>query len=265
MTHWSARTLEQVIVEKEIVTSIHYTSIALLLRRADLQPHRYRYWKTTQWDEEALERAAKILWCYERVEWLWNRGEIVVCVDEKPNFQILHRLQPKQLMVPGQMERHEFEYQRHGTLNLLTGLTVYTGEMWAECLERNDGAHFRPATERYLASLESAKKIHLIIDNGSSHTSADTQAFFQTLNPHTRVLFTPPHASWLNQAELLLRAFSARYLDRGDWISRRHFLQQLPVKVREYNERFAHPFQWSWSRRNFRDWLEWRKTIPCKT
>jgi hypothetical protein len=265
VTHWSARTLEQIVVEHEIVTTIHYTSIALLLRQADLQPHRYRYWKTTIWDEEAIERTAKILWCYERAEWLWNKGEIVVCLDEKPALQILRRLQPKQLMTPGAIERHEFEYERQGTVNLLTGLTVATGQMWAECLERNDGAHFRPATERYLATLKEANKVHLIIDNGPSHTSADTLDFFKTLNPRTRVLFTPPHASWLNQGELLLRAFSARYLQRGDWSSRAQFLKQFPASVQEYNDRFAHPFQWSWTRRNFHDWLDWRELISCKT
>jgi len=31
-----------------------------------------------------------------------------------------------------------------------------------------------------------------------------------------RVLYTPPHASWLDQAELLLRAFTDRYLAHLD-------------------------------------------------
>jgi len=37
------------------------------LRQADLQLHGFRWWKTTIWDEEAVERALKILWYYERI------------------------------------------------------------------------------------------------------------------------------------------------------------------------------------------------------
>lgn len=260
VTHWSARTLRQVVVEQKIVTSIHYTSIALILRRAELQPHRSRYWKSAIWDEAAIAQAAQVLWCYERVDWLWQRGEVVACLDEKPNIQVLERCAPKQLMLPGQIERHEFEYHRHGTVNLLTGMTLHNGQMWADCLERTDGAHFRPAVQSYLATLPEVKQVHLIIDNAPSHVSADTLAFLDELRPKIRVLFTPPHASWLNQAELLLRAFSHRYLRRGDWNSRAHMVTHLLASVSEYNRRFAHPFDWSWTRRDFRQWLAWHQT-----
>ncbi len=65
-----------------------------------------------------------------------------------------------------------------------------------------------------------ARRIHLIWDNGPSHTSRQTRDFLRNNSPHVRVLFTPAHASWLNQAELLLRAFGARYLERGNWACR---------------------------------------------
>lgn len=262
VTHWSARTLEQVIVEKEIVTEIHYTSVALILRQADLQPHRQRYWKTTVWNAEAIERAARILWCYERADWLWERDEVVICLDEKPNLQVLQRAAPKQLMAPGRIERQEFEYHRHGTLNLLVGMSVHNGQMGLTSLERNDGTHFRPAVQQYLERFAGAKRVHLILDNGSSHTSADTQAFFADLDPRVRVLFTPPHASWLNQAELLLRAYGRRYVQRGDWCSRDQCLAHLLAGADEYNLRFAHPFAWSWTRHDFHRWVEPRR-VAC--
>lgn len=254
VTQWAVRTLEQVVVEKGIVTSIHYSSIAMILRQADLQPHRQRYWKTTVWDEEAIERSAKILWCYERVDWLWERGEVVLSVDEKPNIQVLER-EPRKLMRPGEIEQQEFEYVRHGTVNLLSGLTLHTGQMWSECLERNDGEHFRSALARCLQPFHAAKKVHLILDGGPSHTSHETRAFFKDLCPKVRVLFTPPHASWLDQAELLLRAFSQRYLRRGSWESREQMIDHIRASTSEYNRRFAHQFDWSWTRRDFRDWV----------
>src|SRR5207247_1948249 len=81
-----------------------------------LQPHRSRYWKTATIDERFVTQAAKILWRYERVEWLYARDEVVLCVDEKPHMQVLVRLAPTQSMHRGQIARREFEYTRDGTV-----------------------------------------------------------------------------------------------------------------------------------------------------
>jgi hypothetical protein len=91
--------------------------------------------------------------------------------------------------------------------------------------------------------------------NGSSHTSGDTEAFFKQLRPRVHVLFTPSHASWLNQAELLLRAFTDRYLDRGSWETRGSMIAHLLASRVEYNQCYAHPFKWEWTRRDFHYWL----------
>jgi hypothetical protein len=266
VTHWSQRSLAQAASELEYVDSIHQTTVRNILRAADLQPHRSRLWKTTVWDDEAVERALKILWYYERIESFWQRGEVIICADEKPNIQVFEHKRPTQLMRPGQIERQEFEYKRHGTVNLFAGLILFNGHMWAECLDKNDGEHFRPALCRMLHPYGWAKRIHLIIDNGSSHTSDDTAAFFRALSPRIHVLFTPVDASWLNQAESLLEAFSERYLVRGNWVSRTQMLEHVLACKSDYNQRFAHPFEWKWACHDFQYWLNNTPgLIRCKT
>lgn len=266
VTHWSQRSLAQAAVEAAYVERIHHTTVGTILQEADLQPHRFRYWKTTVWDEQAVERASKILWYYERIESLWQRGEVIIGVDEKPNIQVLERAAAKQLMRPGQIERQEFEYIRHGTINLLTSLIVHNGRMGAECLDKNDGAHFRPALGRLLHPYNWAKRIHLIIDNGPSHSSGETTAFLHELAPRIHVLWTPVNASWLNQAESLLEAFSERYLLRGSWSSRALLIQHILSSQCDYNQRFAHPFAWEWSCRDFKYWLNNTPSlIRCRT
>lgn len=255
LTRWSTRSLAATAVEQAIVPDIHATTVSTILRAADVQPHRLRYWKTTDWTEDAIERALKILWVYERIEWLWQRGEVVLALDEKPNLQVLERAAPTQPMRPGQIERQEFEYIRHGTINLLIGLNVYTGRMGAACLDRNDSVHFQPALRRLLHPYGWARRIHLIIDEGASHTSGSTQAVLASLAPRVRVLLTPVRASWLNQAELLLEAFGVRYLERGDWASRARMITHIGQSQVEYNQHFAHPFDWQWTRQDFRFWL----------
>jgi len=266
LTHWSLRSLAQAAVEAELVEDISHAAVSDILREADLKLHGFRYWKTTIWDDEAVERALKILWYYERIESLWQKREVVLGVDEKPNLQVLERAMPKQPMRAGQIERQEFDYHRHGTINLLAGLTLYNGRMWSECLDKNDGEHFRPALRRLLHPYGWAKRIHLIMDNGSSHISDDTTEFFHGLSPRVHVLFTPANASWLNQTEALLEAFDERYLLRGDWCSRAATSQHILSSTLDYNQHFAHAFDWQWSCRQFKYWLNNTPgLIRCKT
>jgi len=266
ITHWSQRSLAQAAVEREYVRRIHATTVGAILREADLHPGRFRWWKTTIWDDEAVARALKILWYYERSESLWHKREVLLALDEKPNLQVLERARPKQPMRPGQVERQEFDYIRHGTINLLASLTTYTGHMRAECLDKNDGAHFRPALRRLIHPYSWAKRIHVIMDNGSSHISGDTAEFLADLAPRVQVLLTPPNASWLNQAEALLEAFSARYLHRGSWCARATMIQHVLDSTRDYNRHFAHPFAWAWTCRDFRWWLNNTPgLIRCRT
>jgi len=260
LTHWDCRSLQQIVVEQQIVSSIHFTTVARILQAAELQPHRSRYWKTATIDEHFTSLAAQILWCYERVWWLHQRGEVVICLDEKPNIQVLERL--TQPMRRGQINRREFEYVRHGTVNLLVAFNVYDGRMWGCCLDRNDHDHFLWGLRQIARRYRNARRVHLIMDNGSSHIDHHTRAYFAA-QPRLRALYTPAHASWLNQAELLLRAFTAKYLKRYDAASRQSLIEHLDASWPEYNERYAHPFEWSWTRRQMYAWAEHKGALIC--
>ena len=54
------------------------------------------------------------------------------------------------------------------------------------------------------------KGVFLIQDGDPSHTAGDTAAYWSGCQGWWRPRFTPAHASWLNQAELLIR---------GVWLS----------------------------------------------
>jgi hypothetical protein len=251
-----------VVVEQAVITSIHYTTVERILAEASLQPHRSRYWKTAKIDDQFTTLAAKILWRYERVEWLYKRDELVVCLDEKPNMQVLTRRAPKQPMQAGRIERREFEYKRHGTVTFLVSFNVYDGKMWGCCLDANDYKNFLWGVEQLQRRYSRARRIHLIMDNGSSHIDHHTKAYFAG-NPRIRALYTPVHASWLNQAELLLRTFSDKYLERFDPRSRQDLIDHLNESWPEYNRYFAHPFTWSWTRRHMYGWAEKKGNLIC--
>ena len=254
MTHWSTRSLAAVAVRRGIVPSIAHSTVSLILRDADLKPHRSRYWKTPTLNADFFDRASRILWCYEMAEHLHERGELVVCFDEKPNLQALERAKPTVRMKAGRIERQEFEYIRHGTVNFATALVVFDGTMRGWCLDRNDSTHLIPALDELIDEHKDVERLHLIWDNGSSHVSATTATYLRD-RKKVRVLATPAHASWLNQAELLLRSFSEHYLKRGSWASQEELRSHLETSCAEYNDLLARPFTWSWTRRKMRDWV----------
>lgn len=189
---------------------------------------------------------------------------MAIALDEKPNIQALQRVHPTQLMRPGQVERQEFEYERHGVVNFLVLLNIYNGHMRSRCLDKNDSEHLCRALPSLLQPFHSFQRVHLIWDGGPSHTSAATLSFLKSYyGEWLRVLLTPAHASWLNQAELLLKSFDLRYLQRGNWTSRQHLIDHLYASTPEYNRLWAQPINWSWTRRNLHDWAAKKSSRLC--
>lgn len=264
MTHWSTRSLAKIAMQQGLVSHIAHSTVSLILRNADLQPHRHRYWITPTLNETFLEQASRVLWIYERIETLKAQNEIALALDEKPNIQALQRSHPTQPMRAGQIERHEFEYVRHGVVNFLALLNLYDGKMRSCCLEKNDSEHLCKSLPVLLQPFHSFNRVHLIWDGGPSHVSAATNSFLKSrYGGWLRVVPTPAHSSWLNQAEILLKCFEVRYLQRGNWTSRQHLIDHLCASTPEYNRLWAQPINWSWTRRDLREWAQKKSTGLC--
>jgi len=264
MTHWSTRSLAKIAMKRGLVSHIAHSTVSLILRNADLQPHRSRYWITPTLNAEFLQRAGCILWSYERIEALKAKDEIALALDEKPNIQALQRVRPTQPMASGQVERQEFEYERHGVVNFLVLLNIYSGKMRSCSLDKNDSEHLCKSLPTLLQPFHSFNRVHLIWDGGPSHVSAATNSFLKSrYGDWLRVVSTPAHSSWLNQAEILLKCFEVRYLQRGNWASRQHLIDHLYASIPEYNQLWAQPINWSWTRRNLREWAEKKSTGLC--
>jgi hypothetical protein len=197
VSRWECRTLHQVVVEQAIVASLPSTTVARILAQASLPPHRSRYWKTARLDEEFLRLAAKVLGCYEMVNWLHRRGEVVICMDEKPNIQALRRVAPTQPMEPGRIERREFEYERKGVVHFLVAFNVYDGTMLGWCRDKKDHAHFLWGVRQVERRYAKAHRLPLIIANGGSPIAAETHRYFarraraRALHPRPCLLAQP--------------------------------------------------------------------------
>ena len=254
ITHWTSQDLARQAVADGIVPHLSSRTVQRLLHDVDLQPHRTRSWRTSRLDARFKERAEKVLWCYGNADRLARRGIWTVAVEEMPNLQVLER-SPIRRAVPGFIERQEFEYTRHGTVNLLLFLIVHTGRMEVAVEDTKDAAHYTRELRAFRRRHRGLKGVFLIQDGDPSHTSGDTAGYWSGCRGWWRPRFTPAHASWLNQAELLVGAFGYHYLKRDSWVGREEFTEHVLASGPEYNRRYAHPFAWTWTNQQMRQWF----------
>jgi DDE superfamily endonuclease len=254
MTVWSARTLAAV-VEEVVGEVIHFTSVAMIMRTLHISLQQMRYCKTATWTDVAIERALSVLWTYEHVDHLLEKGEIIECLDEQPNLQVLSR-RTDRWQAPGQPRRQEHEYKRKGVVNLLHGHRVHDGHHTIDLLPSGKGNDFRAhiLQRAWHLQQQGVKRVHWIMDGAPSHTALDTQQLFEDLKPFARVVLLPAHSSWLNQAEASIGAFGRRYNLHGNWAGRAERIARLPSAVEEFNRLFAHRYNWSFTRADFKRW-----------
>jgi hypothetical protein len=254
ITHWTSKDLAREAVSSGILDAISASMVRRILQQVDLHPHRTRYWKTSHLDESFKDRAEKVLWCYANAVKLAEHGQWVVCIDEIPNFQVLER-NPIRHAIPGSIEQREFEYVRHGTVNLLMFLIVHSGQMKTICMDAKSAKNYATYLEQFRRGHRRLHAAYLIHDADPTHTAGWTQGYLKEHRDYWRPRFTPVHASWLNQAELLNEAFSYRYLARGSWTSRAQLLSHIESAQVEYNRLYAHPFEWTWTNQQMRKWF----------
>jgi len=148
----------------------------------------------------------------------YDKNYPVVCMDESPK-QLIEELASTSIR-PGQDARRDYEYIRHGMVNIFMANEPLKGKRLVEITEyktKKDWAKFvkRIANEMY----PEAKKIRLVMDNFKTHAAS---AFYETFLPEEakelrdkfEFIYTPKHGSWLNMAEIELHVLNKQCLNR---------------------------------------------------
>lgn len=125
---WTIDLLANELVEKGIFPSIGRETISLWLRTADVEPHCVKYWLKSH-DSNFKEKKKRIVDLYLNPP----KDGIVISIDEKTGIQALQRTRPESPTRPHCKRRVEFEYKRHGIVNLIAAFTVHTGRVTGEC------------------------------------------------------------------------------------------------------------------------------------
>ncbi len=216
------------------------SQVGRILADADLRPHKVRGWLTRREDPGFWDRAADICDLYLHPP----DGAVVLSIDEKTAIAARSRRHPTIPARPGHPARTEFEYARHGTASLMAAFDVATGQAVTETIRRNDADTFIRFLHGLDQQIHPARDIHVVLDNGSSHTAKKTRAWLAA-HPRWHVHWTPPHASWLNQVELYFSAMARAVIRHGDFTSRDDLIDKLDTYVIEKNTT-AKPYRWTY-------------------
>ena len=107
--------------------------------------------------------------------WRWMRSQ---------TFKRSNECVPRNPCAAGQIERQEFEYERHGIVNFLVLLNIYNGHMRSCCLDKNDSEHLCRALPACYNRFTPFDVFTLIWDGGPSHISAATLSFLRSIMVH---------------------------------------------------------------------------------
>lgn len=143
----------------------------------------------------------------------------LICFDEKP-MQVIGSIREEVPMKPGAPKRVDYEYERHGTQNLLMFFAPFEGWRHVEVKPRRRKVDFAEAMQKVIETYyPDAECIQLVCDNLNTHVAG---SFYERYRPErARALarkvefhYTPTNGSWLNAAEIELAAFEKQCLDR---------------------------------------------------
>ncbi|GLY08490.1 IS630 family transposase [Actinoplanes sp. NBRC 101535] len=216
------------------------SQIGRILAAVDIRPHRVKGWLNRPDNPDFFHRAEQICALYQRIP----AGTVLLSVDEKTGIQARSRKHRTRRAGHRRPERREFEYRRHGTVSLMAALDVADGTVRPAIIGRNTSQTFQTFLTEIDLETPAHLNIHLILDNGASHTAKATRAWLAA-HPRFSVTYTPKHASWLNMIELVFSILTRRLLRRGEFTSREHLANKILKFFTHYN-RTAKPFRWTY-------------------
>jgi transposase len=222
------------------------------------------------------EQVADVCEVYQQAPQLHARGVHVVSTDEKTSIQALERIAPTKPPRPGQVERFEFEYKRHGTQCLTANFEVATGKILAPTIAATrdesdfaehianlvdtdpDGTWIIVADQLNTHMSETlvrlvAERCGLDDDLGSKGQSGVLESmktraeFLRDRSHRIRFVYTPKHCSWLNQVEIWFSILARRVLKRGSFASREDLRDRILAFIDYFNAVLAKPFRWTYS------------------
>ena len=238
------------------LTAITESGVYRILDKSKIKPFRIQYYCERR-DPDFDEKMHNVLLVYKQLEIQFDEDgnllpfdedEIVhvVSYDEKPGIQAIANvaddLPPTE--EHGTINR-DYEYKRLGTVSLLAGIDLQTGEAIPLVSDSHNSADYIEFLKILDAKYPKGDTIRLVLDNLKVHKAKKVIEYLSTVEGRFELVFTPKHASWLNLVESFFSKMTKQMLKGIRVESKKELVQRIYTCFDEIN---AEPvvFHWTW-------------------
>lgn len=195
------------------LSTISQSKVRTILEEADIKPNKIKYYCENR-DQDFDQKMHNVLLVYKQLSLQFDEnGELLpfgdddqiihaLSYDEKPGIQAIATTSDDLLPDDNHSTiSRDYEYKRLGTISLLTGIDLQTGEaipLVKESHNSNDYIEFLKLLDNKYPKED---KIRLVLDNLKVHSSVETRKYLATVPGRFEFVFTPKHGSWLNLVE----------------------------------------------------------------
>ena len=195
------------------LSTISQSKVRTILEEADIKPNKIKYYCENR-DPNFDQKMHNVLLVYKQLSLQFDEnGELlpfgdddqiihVLSYDEKPGIQAIATTSDDLLPDDNHSTiSRDYEYKRLGTISLLTGIDLQTGEAIPLVKESHNSNDYIEFLKLFDNKYPKEDKIRLVLDNLKVHSSVETRKYLATVPRRFEFVFTPKHGSWLNLVE----------------------------------------------------------------
>ena len=215
--------------------------IQKFLKEQNMKPFKIKYYCEKR-DPDFESKMHDVLLVYKQIEMQFDEDgklivpddyklTITVSYDEKPGIQAISNTADLRPTAENGEVYRDAEYKRLGTLSLLAGIDLLTGEAIPLISDTHKSSDFIEFLKILDKKYPAQDTIRIILDNHSAHTSKETCRFLDTMpKGRFKFVFTPKHGSWLNMIESFFSKMTKQML-RGIRVNSK---QELADRIYQY-------------------------------
>ena len=240
----------------ERLTTISESGVYQILDKSNIKPFRIQYYCERR-DPNFEDKMHNVLLVYKQLSFQFDEsgnllpfdGPVthILSYDEKPGIQAIATtsddLNPTE--EHGTIKR-DYEYKRLGTVSLLAGIDLQTGEAIPLVSDTHNSRDYIEFLKKLDTKYPKEDKIRLVLDNLKVHSSEEVKTYLASIPDRFEFVFTPKHASWLNLVEGFFSKMTKQML-RGIRVKSK---EELITRIYKYFDEINETpvvYHWKWN------------------
>ena len=240
----------------ERLSTITESGVYKILDKSNIKPFRIQYYCERR-DPDFEKKMHNVLLVYKQLSIQFDEnGQLlpfeddqithVLSYDEKPGIQAIANVADD--LMPNESNgtiKRDYEYKRLGTVSLLAGIYLQTGEAIPLVKDTHNSDDYIEFLKILDGKYPKGDKIRLVLDNLRVHKSEKVQNYIATVPDRFEFVFTPKHASWLNLVEGFFSKMTKQML-KGIRVNTKDELVNRIYKYFDEINEDPIVYKWSW-------------------